>query len=112
MNKKKIILSMIMVLFVVGSLLLRFLSPDWAASPSESLWLYLGSLWLYLFTLTSSEMEEIDQVLPVDWMQEKYTNGRLKLALLWDSDNSKIIAEHPTMEILNNDFVIRMGENR
>ena len=62
--------------------------------------------------LTPSELEEIDQVLPVAWMQEKYQDSYNKRPLLWDSDGAEQIAENPSLSILNNSFIIRMGENK
>ena len=62
--------------------------------------------------MTQEELDEIGQVLPVDWMREKYGDPRNKRALLWDDSGSERIAAQPSLEILNNDFVIRMGENK
>lgn len=62
--------------------------------------------------LSADELQEIDQLLPVDWMQDLYVDARQKRPLLWEQDDSPAIAANPDLSILNNDFVIRMGENK
>ena len=63
-------------------------------------------------SLTAKELEEIGRLLPVDWMREQYGNSRDKRDLLWNENGSEQIREDPTKQVLNNDFIIRMGENK
>ena len=57
--------------------------------------------------LSPQELEEIDKVLPVEWMQ-----GRDMRELIWDHDNSPRITSDPNMRVYNNEYVLRMGENK
>ena len=62
--------------------------------------------------LSPDELEEIDSLLPVDWMRDLYVDARQKRPLLWEQDDSPAIAENPNLSILNNDFILRMGKNK
>lgn len=62
--------------------------------------------------LTEEELAEIDKVLPVEWMQDTYISFAFKRHLLWNEDSSAKIAADPNLSIMNNDFILRMGENK
>jgi len=63
-------------------------------------------------TLTDEELQRIDEVLPVDWMKENYYSPTSKNTLIWEKDACDEIINNPNLEILNNEFVIKMGENK
>ena len=62
--------------------------------------------------LTPEEEQELEALLPVDWMRENYGSAVDKRDLFWRQDASPRIAEDPDLAVFNNEFVIRMGENR
>lgn len=62
--------------------------------------------------LTAEELAEIDSVLPVKWMQDTYVDFRVKRPLIWGGDGSERIANDPNLRIFNNEFILRMGENK
>ena len=62
--------------------------------------------------ITDSEREEIDSLLPIDWMQSHYTNIYSKRSLFWDRDLCARILEDPTLAIMNNDFVLHLGDHK
>jgi len=62
--------------------------------------------------LTDEELAEIDSVLPVEWMRKKYTDFRSKRSLIWGEDGSERIPEDPDLRFCNNEFILRMGENK
>lgn len=62
--------------------------------------------------LSPEEIERLEGLVPIDWMREKYTDPLFKLGLFWDGDDSPVIAEDPDLAVLNNEFVLHLGENR
>ena len=62
--------------------------------------------------ITDSEREEIDSLLPIDWMQSHYTDMYSKRGLFWDRDLCARIQEDPTLAIMNNDFVLHLGDHK
>lgn len=61
--------------------------------------------------LTEEELEEIDEILSVKWMQENYNiynKGQMILA----RDGSPEVTSDPDYDIFNNAFVMQMGANR
>lgn len=58
--------------------------------------------------ITQEELDMIDEVLPVEWMQEHYSYIS-PLDLIWDQDET---VNDPETEVYNNQFVVAMGRNR
>ena len=57
--------------------------------------------------LSPQELEEIYKVLPVEWM-----TGRDMRELVWEYDNSPRITSDPNMHVYNNEYILRLGENK
>lgn len=62
--------------------------------------------------MTEEELMAVAAVLPVDWMRETYDSPLNKRPLIWLSDGSERIAADPALKLLNNELILRMGENK
>ena len=62
--------------------------------------------------LSDEELAAVDELLPVSWMEETYSGPASKRNLIWASDGSPRIANDKELEIFNNEFVLRLGEQK
>lgn len=60
--------------------------------------------------LTDEELERIDELISVDWMQNLYSRF-YKNPMIWGNDDPPTIDE-PDLKIFNNRFVLDLGENK
>ncbi len=58
-------------------------------------------------SVTEEELDEINEILPVDWMRDNYTPGQGS-SLIWNGGDPDILKD-PQMQIFNNEFVVAMG---
>lgn len=62
--------------------------------------------------LTQAEMDEIDALVSVEWMQENYATYAGRTDLIWKSDQDERILNDINLEFFNNGFVLDAGEHR
>ena len=62
--------------------------------------------------LSQEELEEIDHLISVEWMQENYQSTVYKLPIIWYPDGSEEIAEDSSLQVFNNKFVLDLGRNK
>jgi len=62
--------------------------------------------------LNAEELEEIDKLISVDWMEENYESNIYKLPLIWYPDSCGEISENEELQLFNNKFVLDMGKNK
>lgn len=60
---------------------------------------------------SQEELDEVGELLPLDWIQEKYEPWFLQ-ALIWREDGAPGIKNDPERDVLNNTLILRMGEQK
>ena len=61
--------------------------------------------------LSEEERTAIEELLPVEWMEEYYVSPYQKQPLFWTADGSENIQNNPNLALMNNDFVLQLGRN-
>ena len=59
--------------------------------------------------VTQEELDEIDALVPVDWLQSQYTPGNGSM-LIWERDEA-YNSWPPEQKVFNNTFVMKLGEH-
>lgn len=62
--------------------------------------------------LLPKEEADISAYLPLEWMQAHYPSFLEKKELIWEPDESEQIMQDPELSIFNNEFVMKLGENK
>lgn len=62
--------------------------------------------------LSDEELAAVDELLPISWMEETYVGPTYKRELIWTQDLSPRIANDKNLEVFNNEFVLRLGDNK